>query len=295
MPRSRCSPARPKQAWWRRSTGSAAATSKGRGVPFSRAEAVRWLERAAERGYIEAQAGLAVLYVSGLGAVEAAAAEPTRGLFSVPTAGPPDLERAALWARRAAEGGSAEGQSILGFVLSAGTPNAEMLAESEAWFMKAAAAGNPQGALGYGLALLRRPGTPENLAEAARNFIIAADAQLPAGEYLLGVMLEKGAGVEADATAAATLFKRAAERGLRSAQARWGLSLQLGRGRSAQPGRGRVMAAPGGPAGRSGGGRAGRRHVCQGAATCRRTTPRPRPGSVVPPRPATNRPPARSP
>src|SRR5215469_2905057 len=39
---------------------------EGAGVPSSRVEAVRWLERAANQGYVEAQARLATLSIYGL-------------------------------------------------------------------------------------------------------------------------------------------------------------------------------------------------------------------------------------
>src|SRR6202042_1415694 len=45
---------------------------EGAGVPPSRAQGVRWLEKAGGRGYIEAQALLATLCLNGLGPDQAA-------------------------------------------------------------------------------------------------------------------------------------------------------------------------------------------------------------------------------
>ena len=102
---------------------SAAAISKATGVPPSRAEGVRWLERAATQGYVEAQALLATLCLHGLASTAsadggaAAARKPVRRQRSrgcrISTA-------AIKWARKAAEGGSADGQAVLGYILTSG-------------------------------------------------------------------------------------------------------------------------------------------------------------------------------
>ena len=55
---------------------------EGSGVPPSSVEGVRWLERAANRGFVAAQAQLAGLYVQGLGAGQAAKAGEEAGAVS---------------------------------------------------------------------------------------------------------------------------------------------------------------------------------------------------------------------
>ena len=73
---------------------------EGSGVPPSRADGVRWVERAAEKGYVEAQALVATLCLHGMapGFADAGAGA---GLFGGQTTAEPDYLSAAKWARRA--------------------------------------------------------------------------------------------------------------------------------------------------------------------------------------------------
>ena len=125
---------------------------EGSGVPPNATEAARWLERAAERGYLQAQSMLAALYMHGINGAppsagggaesgdrlaavtnvsELAASRPTTALFAASNTAEPDFERAALWARRAAAGGSADGEAILGFILTSGPESLRDLDEAE--------------------------------------------------------------------------------------------------------------------------------------------------------------------
>src|ERR1700677_1830866 len=88
---------------------------EGGGVPPSRSDGVRWLEKAAAQGYVEAQALLATLCLNGLGPEQTAPV-----LFGAPSTAGPDFETSLYWARRAAQGGSAEGQAVMGFILGSG-------------------------------------------------------------------------------------------------------------------------------------------------------------------------------
>src|SRR3569623_2111603 len=82
---------------------------EGSGVPPSRSEGVRWVERAAAKGYVEAQALLATLCLHGMADAGGVS------LFGNQAAGEADFDAAAKWARLAAEGGSAEGQAVLAY------------------------------------------------------------------------------------------------------------------------------------------------------------------------------------
>ena len=104
---------------------------EGRGVPPSAAEGARWLERAATQGFLEAQSMIAALYLRGIPGMEPGAAlqgeagallgdRPAAALFGASEAGKPDYEKAVAWATKAAEGGSADGQALLGFILTSG-------------------------------------------------------------------------------------------------------------------------------------------------------------------------------
>jgi TPR repeat protein len=91
---------------------------QGKGVPPSRSEGRRWLELAASQGYAEAQAALATLLITGH--VEETGPGGRRALFTDHNPAQPDFIAAEAWARRAAEGGSADGQALLGYILSVG-------------------------------------------------------------------------------------------------------------------------------------------------------------------------------
>src|SRR4051812_12180010 len=83
---------------------------EGAGVPPSRIDGVRWIERAAGNGYIEAQALLATLCLHGMGPGQSQAGP---GYGSGPFGGQgtpqPHLVTAGKGARRAAQGRSTEG------------------------------------------------------------------------------------------------------------------------------------------------------------------------------------------
>ena len=81
---------------------------EGTGVPPSRSEGARWLERAANQGYVEAQAQLATLAIHGL--IGRSEAVPGTRLFAPTEASEPDFETSLRWARKAADGGSEDGQ-----------------------------------------------------------------------------------------------------------------------------------------------------------------------------------------
>ena len=74
---------------------------EGAGVPPSRADGVRWVERAATKGYVEAQALLATLCLHGMGPGFAdAGANSGAGLFGGQTLAEPDYPNAAKWSRK---------------------------------------------------------------------------------------------------------------------------------------------------------------------------------------------------
>src|ERR1700722_15509709 len=134
---------------------------EGAGVPPSRGDGVRWVERAAAQGYVEAQALLATLCLHGMAPGFADAGPGSgAGLFGGQTTAEPDYPSAAKWARRAAEAGSADGQAVLGFILTAGPENLRNGEEGDRWYQKSAAGGCPQGQLGYAVGLALYPSKP---------------------------------------------------------------------------------------------------------------------------------------
>src|ERR1700720_3158348 len=200
---------------------------EGTGVPASRIEGARWLQRAAGRGHLEAQTLLGGLCVHGL-AGDIGADRPER-LFAEEEPGEPDFASALRWARQAAEAGSAKGQSVLAHLLTCGPAAMRDLEEAHRWYRRSAASGCPEGCLGYALSLAPRAHDEEGRREVAEHLRRAAEAELPTAVYLLAVLTEHGIGVARDSAVAAQLYHHAAERGQRSAQLRWGLALMEGR------------------------------------------------------------------
>jgi uncharacterized protein len=162
---------------------------EGAGVPPSRTDGVRWIERAAGNGYIEAQALIATLCLHGMGPGHAQAGPQGgpgygSGLFGGQTVSEPDFVTAEKWARRAADGGSADAQAVLAYILTSGPEGLRNQAEGDAWYKKAAAAGSPQGQLGYALVLARDTSSPEAQAELLDNLRQAAEKGLATALYL---------------------------------------------------------------------------------------------------------------
>src|ERR1700722_18168014 len=209
---------------------------EGFGVPPSRADGVRWVERAAEKGYVEAQALLATLCLHGMAPGFADAGPGSgAGLFGGQTTAEPDYPSAAKWARRAAEAGSADGQAVLGFILTAGPEHLRNGEEGDRWYQKSAAGGCPQGQLGYAVVLARDTSKPGAQEELRRHLSQAAEKGLATALFLYGMVLERGLGLPQDRPAAAGCYKQAAEKGHRGAQARWGFALMEGNGVEPNP------------------------------------------------------------
>ena len=206
----------------------------GVGVPPSRPEGIRWLERAADHGHVEAQSQLAIIYLHGA----AGAPEPKSAarLFDIGDIADPNYAAAMQRARMAAESGSGEAQALLAFILSSGPQDMRDLNEADLWYERSAAAGCPQGMLGHALALNRKGGGETAQREVAMQLLgKAAEAGLPAALYALGVINEGGLGATRNEAAAAEFYRRAAEKGHRSGQARWGNALMHGIGVEANP------------------------------------------------------------
>lgn len=196
---------------------------EGKVVPRNRQEAVRWLTRAGERGSVEAQSLLAALYLNGHG-IEATSGDADRegGLFaatSVPTSGPPDFTKAAMWAQRAAEKGAPDGQALWAYILTDGPSELRDRTASRMWYERAAAGECPQGHLGLARALAAEAKSDSEWQRVVRHLRPAATAGLAGAAYLLAVLLERGSGAPRDEREALDLYRAAAEKGYRAAQA----------------------------------------------------------------------------
>ena len=96
---------------------------RGDGVKADKAEAVRWLRRAADAGHVRAQNNLGMMYDKGDGV-------------------PQDQKEAAAWYRKAAEKGHAPSQFDLGLMYTNGEGVAKDHAEAVKWLRKAAKQGH---------------------------------------------------------------------------------------------------------------------------------------------------------
>jgi localization factor PodJL len=137
--------------------------AEGRGVPVNLEDAVRWFERAAERGLAPAQYRLASLYEKGQGvkrdrekARQLYLAAATKGnakamhnlavLYAEGIDGKPDYRTAAEWFRQAAKHGVGDSQYNLGILYARGIGVEQDLAESYKWFALAAGQGDQEAA-----------------------------------------------------------------------------------------------------------------------------------------------------
>jgi localization factor PodJL len=137
--------------------------AEGRGVARNMAEAVRWLERAANTGFVPAQFRLASLYEKGEGVKKnivaarklyVAAAEKGHAkamhnlavLYAEGVDGKPDYTTAAQWFRRAAAHGVADSQFNLAILYARGIGIEQNLTESYKWFALAANTGDQDAA-----------------------------------------------------------------------------------------------------------------------------------------------------
>jgi len=184
---------------------------EGRGAPPSRGESLRWLERAAEQGHLDATVLLASLLLRGGG--------PSENLgLNHDSALPPDFSGAAKWARAAAVQGSGEGQAILAHILTIGP--VRDTDEALLWYQRSAATGSPNGLFGYAAGLSARGlDTSDDGVSVTTLITKAAEAgHIPAARAL-GQLFWRGAGVARDADAATRWLQVAAAAGDKDAQA----------------------------------------------------------------------------
>ena len=147
---------------------------EGAGVPPSRADGVRWVERAATKGYVEAQALLATLCLHGMGPGFAEAGPSAgAGLFGGQTIAEPDYrDRRQMGAGGRPRPGRPRARRCWAIILSSGSRRAAQPEEGDRWYQKSAAGGCPQGQLGYALVLARdtsKPGDPGGTAATSQS------------------------------------------------------------------------------------------------------------------------------
>lgn len=185
--------------------------SEGNGVPQDKAEAAKWLRKAAEQGLADAQVLLGFCLKHGDG-VQA------------------DTTEATNWFRKAAEQGSPLGQMSLANQYRGGEGVPQDFAEAVKWYRKAAEQGDADAQQVMGRAYRLGEGVAQDSVEAAMWYRKAAEQGLAGAQVFLGVMHSLGEGVPQDDAEAANWFRKAAEQGDSQGQDSLGSAYFLGLG-----------------------------------------------------------------
>ncbi len=132
--------------------------AKGRGVPQSDSEAIKWFQKAAEKKHVDAQYILGLMYATGRGVPES------------------DSE-AVKWYQKAAGQGHADAQLKLGLMYANGQGVPQSNAEAVKWCQKAADQGHATAQYNLGVMYANGQGVPQSNAEALKWFQKAADQE----------------------------------------------------------------------------------------------------------------------
>ncbi len=153
----------------------------GLGVKKDIKEAVKYLRRAAEAGYTEAENEMGLNYCLGRGVER-------------------DVQEGIKWLRKAADKGDAQAQYNLGAIYSDDEYGRKDIKEAIAWFTKSAQQGDEQAKE----ALQKIQARPEGMRERAE----AGDAE---AQVELGLACRSGKGVDKDPVEAVKWFRKAAQ------------------------------------------------------------------------------------
>lgn len=131
---------------------------KGRGVPHSYTEAVKWYRKSAEQGFAPAQTNLG-------------------GMYSVGWGVPKNPIEAVKWYRKAAEQGFASAQYFLGREYDWGSGVAQNDIEAAKWYRKAAEQGNGWAQLSLGVLYKHGRGVTQNFVLAHMWYNLASASE----------------------------------------------------------------------------------------------------------------------
>ena len=163
------------------------------GIPHDDRKALRWYRRAAERGHLQAQINLGVMYHNGRG-VKKDAAESLR------------------WYRRAAEGGHRASQYWVASCYYKGHVVARDDREAVRWYRRAAEQGHVAAQYNLAWHYDRGKGVTEDNSEAFKWYMEAADEKHLESRYCIGRLYELGEGVGQDYKKARKWYERAAKK-----------------------------------------------------------------------------------
>ena len=169
------------------------------------------IQKAADRGYAEAQIRLGVMYINGKGV-------------------PQNYAEALKWFRKAADQRSAVGQYYLALMYDRGLGVPQNYTEAVNWFRKAAEQGNAEAQTSLGNMYVFGQGVPQNFTAAANWYRRAADQGNADGQYFLGLLYETGKGMPQNYSEAMNWYRKAAEQGDPYAQEALGGMYETSRG-----------------------------------------------------------------
>jgi hypothetical protein len=146
-----------------------------------KADAIKWLCKAAGQGHVGAQLQLARAYRNGEGV-------------------PKDDTESLKWLRKAVDQGNADAQRTLGLAYHEGTVVPKDDVEAVKWFRKAAESGNSKAQSDLGCAYHAGEGVPKDDVEAVKWFRKAADQGHAAAQRTIALAYHEGYGVPKDHT-----------------------------------------------------------------------------------------------
>ena len=187
----------------------------GFGIEQNQKEALRWVQRAADRGLADAQYVLAIRHEQGRGMAlndkksfelyqqaadqgHAAAANQLGVKLLLGESAARDAVMARKYFTRAAEGGHADGMFNLAVQLATGKGGPADEASAVKWYQRAAQLGQPQALNEMGVRLLTGQGVPKNTETAARSFRLAAWQGHADAQFNFAGLCRAGQGVDAD-------------------------------------------------------------------------------------------------
>ncbi|MBF0472809.1 MAG: sel1 repeat family protein [Nitrospirae bacterium] len=199
----------------------------------------------AEKGNIQSQANLGLMYALGLGVEKnpemsvkmlisnaskgLADAQYTFGMLYENGIGIPfDLDSAIYWLRLAGEQGSANAQTQLAIIFMNAKKDD---VEAVKWLAKAAEQGEASSQNNLGVMYYAgRGGITKNDAEASKWFLKSAEQGYARAQYTIGTMYISGTGLKKDEAEAFKWIHKAAEQGMSVAQEHIGWMYENGRG-----------------------------------------------------------------
>jgi TPR repeat protein len=132
--------------------------------------------------------------------------------------------------RQAADAGSAEGQTYVGYFYEKGLGVPQDYAEALGWYRKAAALGYPAAQRNIGNFYEQGLLVQRDYGEAMRWFRLAAEQGNPGAQTNIGFMYEQGLGVSQDYGEALSWYRKAADKGQATAQNNIGVFYDKGYG-----------------------------------------------------------------